>query len=150
MSNPLSDDAIIGRATYLRQLDLIDAGVDAIERSHNSAQRKETVAALRVQLNLLRDSYNLVDNISYFATHEKGRKALANTGVNARKASSNKVIILLEREWDTLDPKPKYRDRWVQNNYKRICTEAYGKNEEKWISEDYFKRLLMPSQRPKK
>jgi len=148
MSSPLSDDAINARATYLRQLDLVDDGVDAVEMSRTLAARKETIAALRVQLNLLRESYKLVDAISYLSTHEKGRKALAKNGVKARAVSARAVIEALEREWDGLENKPR-RDTFVKENYDRICTDSYGENKEKWITERYFKRLLNPNERRK-
>lgn len=148
MSNPLSDDATIARATFLQQFELIDGGVDAVEMSRTSAQRKETIAALRVQLNLLKKSYKIVSDISYFATHEKGRKALAKNGVKARAVSARKVIEALEHEWDGLEIKPR-RDIFVKENYDRICTNSYGEETKKWITKQYFKRLLNPNERRK-
>lgn len=148
MTSPLNDDSIIAYATFLMMLRHIEAGVDAVDAARNQVERKETIAALREQLKLLREGYDHVSDIRYYATHERGRKASPANAVNQRHAGSRKLSELLEHAWFLLEHKPR-QDTFSRDNYRRLCTEAWGDDESKWIAEAQFKKRLAPSARCK-
>jgi hypothetical protein len=150
-TSPLSDDLVIARATYLKMIDTLEGGVDAIQACENAAQRAQAIGCLREQISLIRQGYQLSSSLSYLATHEKGRTAAARKGGAAKAAFAHAIIPCLERDWDSIPPDDRQtHEGWLKHNLKRILTDCGYPH---FIDDDIvFARVLRwlsPSQRPK-
>ena len=148
---PLSDDSVIARATFLKMIDTLDGGVDAIESCKTAAQRAQAIGCLREQISLIRQGYLLSSDLSYLATHEKGRTAASRKGGEAKAAFAHAIIPCLERDWDSIPSDDRQtHEGWLKHNLKRILTECEYENlidDAKVFAQ--VKRWLNPSQRTK-
>lgn len=152
---PLSDDSIIARATFLSMLDALKSGVDLIETCTNAHQRAQAIAALRVMIEQVREGHQLTADVSYFATHERGRTVAARAGGRAKAAFAHAIIHCLRRDWDSIPrhERKKTHKVWLAENFNRILIEC---KYEKLIDDpieferkfNQVLRWLSPSQRP--